>query len=117
MAKGKKEGSTQQKFMVAISYNHDVVLCENYEELNRSQYADMVRKFFPLAFSVSVNPKLKRILQEGCPVQNSRKAKRALENLGDMYFAFRQGARMLILLKTFFTLLERKFASKHLIKK
>ena len=72
--------------MVAISSNHGVVLCENYEKLNGSQYVEMIRKFFPLAFSDSVNPKSKRILQDGCPVQNSRKAKRALEKLGAHVF-------------------------------
>ena len=41
--------------MVAISYKHGVVLCDEYEKLNESQYFEMVRKFFPLAFWASVN--------------------------------------------------------------
>ncbi len=86
-AKGKKEGSTQVKFMVAISYKQGVVLCEEYENrLSGRSFATMVRKKFPLAFMLSINPKSKRVLQDGCPVQNSKRGKRALERLGAHLF-------------------------------
>lgn len=86
-AKGKKEGSTQIKFMVAISFQQGVVLCEQYENrLCGRKFSTMVRRKFPVAFTLSINPKSKRILQDGCPVQNSRRAKRALEKLGAHLF-------------------------------
>lgn len=86
-AKGKKEGSTQVKFMVAISYQQGVVLCEEYENrLCGRGFASMVRKKFPLAFTLSINPKSKRVLQDGCPVQNSKRGKRALDRLGAHLF-------------------------------
>ena len=86
-AKGKKEGSTQIKFMVAISYQHGVVLCEQYENrLSGSTFSKMIRQKFPLAFMLSINPKSKRILQDGCPVQNSKRGKRALDRLGAHLF-------------------------------
>eukprot|EP00111_Clytia_hemisphaerica_P009953 TCONS_00029126-protein len=49
-------------------------------------FATMVRKQFPLAFTLSINPKSKRVLQDGCPVQNSKRGKRALERLGAHLF-------------------------------
>ena len=86
-AKGKKEGSTQVKFMVAISYQQGVVLCEQYDNrLCGRSFSTMVRKKFPLAFSLSINPKAKRLLQDGCPVQNSKRGRRALERLGAHLF-------------------------------
>lgn len=84
--KGKKEGSTQKKFLVAISYNKGVVLCEEYEKLNGRKYSRMVKKFFPLAFNISVNPKSKRLLQDGCPIQNSKRARQALDRIGAHVF-------------------------------
>eukprot|EP00111_Clytia_hemisphaerica_P016448 TCONS_00048723-protein len=86
-AKGQKEGSTQIKFMVAISFQQGVVLCEQYENrLCGRKFSTMIRKKFPVAFMLSINPKSKRVLQDGCPVQNSRRAKRALEKLGAHLF-------------------------------
>jgi transposase len=85
--KGKKEGTKQAKFMVAISHDHGVVLCHQlHEKLNGVKMAKMIHRHFPLAFTLSVNPKSKRLLQDGCPVQNSRKAKRALERIGAHLF-------------------------------
>jgi len=86
-AKGKKEGTKQKKFMVAISYNKGVVMCKEFDfRLNGYKFARMVRRDFPLAFSLSNNPKAKRILQDGCPVQNSRRATRAIGRLGGHIF-------------------------------
>ena len=86
-SKGKKEGNRQAKFMVGMSYRNGIVLCRQYfERLNGASMAKLVRYHFPLAFSLSVNPKSKRILQDGCPVQNSKKAKRAMERLGTHLF-------------------------------
>ena len=64
-AKGKKERSTQVKFMVAISYQQAVVFCEEYE--NRLCGRGLVRKKFPLAFTLSINSKSK---QDGCRLQS-----------------------------------------------
>lgn len=85
-AKGKKEGSTQVKFLVAISYKSGVVLCQEYEKLNGARYARMIKKLFPLAFSISINPQAKRLLQDGCPIQNSKRARRVIERLGAHIF-------------------------------
>ena len=87
IAKGKKEGNKQVKFMVAISYNKGVVLCEEYDrKLDGYRFSRMVRRCFPLAFNLSINPKSKRILQGGCPVQNSKRGKSAIHRLGGHVF-------------------------------
>eukprot|EP00111_Clytia_hemisphaerica_P007141 TCONS_00020741-protein len=85
--KGQKEGTTQKKFMVAISYDKGVVMCKEFEfRLNGYKFARMVRRDFPLAFNLSNNPKAKRILQDGCPVQNSSRGRRAIDRLGGHLF-------------------------------
>lgn len=85
--KGSKEGKTQIKFLVAISHGHGVVLCQQYtHKLNGARFGAMVRKHFPLAFSLSSNKTAKRLLQDGCPVQNSTKGKRAIERVGGKIF-------------------------------
>ncbi len=85
--KGSKEGTTQKKFMVAISYDKGVVMCKEFQfRLNGYKLARMVRRDFPLAFTLSNIPKAKRILQDGCPVQNSKRGKRAIERLGGHLF-------------------------------
>ena len=74
--------------MVAISYNHGVILCEHHtKRLNGEAMAKLVKEHFPLAFALSINPKSKHILQDGCPVQNSKKARHAMEKLGTHLFS------------------------------
>lgn len=73
--------------MVVMSYNSGIVLCKQYfERLNGVSMARPVRYHFLLAFSLSASPKSKRILQYRCSVQNSKKAKKAIERLGPHLF-------------------------------
>ena len=78
-AKGKKEGSTNANFMVAISYGKGVVLCKQYfGNITGAKFADIVKSDFPTAFQESCNPKAKLVLQDGCPRQNSAMALAAI---------------------------------------
>ena len=81
-AKGKKEGTTQAKFMVAISYDRGVVMCEQYTNITGPKFAKMMDNCLPQAFALSVNPHDKRILQDGDPSQNSAVAKEVIADLG-----------------------------------
>ena len=55
-AKGRKEGETQAKFMVAISYNRGVVMCQQYSDgISGDKFARIVDKHFPQAFNLSIN--------------------------------------------------------------
>ena len=74
-------------FVVAISYKRGVILCEQYTGRMSEQYfADFVKEQFPAAFVAIINPKAKRVPQEGYPNQNSKLAKRAMERLGTHLF-------------------------------
>ena len=87
-AKGSKEGTTQVKFMVGIAHEVGVVLCrEVTTRLTGEQYATMLHDHFPTALDKTKNPKGKRILQDGDPAQNSKKAKRAMDIEGIKLFA------------------------------
>lgn len=84
--KGKKEGSVNVNFMVAISYGKGVVLCEQYDgSITGPKFAEIV-KSFPKAFKKSSSPKARRFLMDGCPRQNSKVAVRAIEKVNALVF-------------------------------
>ena len=86
-AKGKKVGSINVNFMVAISYGKGVVLCEQYDgTITGKKFAAIVESSFPTAFEKSSNAKGKRLLMDGCPRQNSRVALRAIKKVGGVVF-------------------------------
>ena len=67
--------------MVGISYNSGTVLCEQYHgRLDGTKFAALIREHFPNAFLRCQN-KSTRVLQDGCPVQNSAKAKLAFKEI------------------------------------
>ena len=73
---------------MAHSYGKGVVLCEQYLELlNDENFSNFVRKCFPAAFKKSANPKGMLFLQDGDPTQNSRKAKKAFDDVGCRMFS------------------------------
>lgn len=45
-------------------------------------FADFVRRHLPNAFRLSVNPRAKRMIQDGDPSQNSAEARTALQEIG-----------------------------------
>ena len=86
-AKGRKEGAVNSNFMIAISYNHGVVLCEQYfGAITGSTMERIIHSSFPQAFEESIKPKGKRFLQDGCPRQNCKKAMDAYDAVGAKVF-------------------------------
>ena len=88
-AKGKKEGVNGKvaNFFVEISYKKGILLCEQYmEQLNGDNFSSFVRKHFPAAFQKSSDPKGMLFLQDGDPTQNSKKAKKAFDDVGCRMF-------------------------------
>lgn len=76
--KGKKEGAVNANFMVGMSYNHGVVMCEQYRgSITGEKMARIINTAIPQALDMSVAPMTRRILQDGCPRQNSKTALRA----------------------------------------
>ena len=86
-SKGRKEGGINVNFMVAISYDKGVVLCEQYDgTITGKKFAEIVRSSFPEGFEKSSNPKAKRFLMDGCPRQNSVEAMCAINEVGGVVF-------------------------------
>ena len=80
--KGKKEGCKNYNFMVGISYNKGVVLCHNYSgSITGEKMADIVRSSISDAFEKSIGPKVKWVVMDGCPRQNSKAAFKAYDAL------------------------------------
>ena len=89
-ARGEKVGcgGKMAHFIVAIVYKRGVVLCEQYHEAFTGEYfANFIRTRFDDAFSSTQNPSHKLFLQDGDPRQNSKKAKKAMEEIGTQLFA------------------------------
>jgi len=86
-AKGSKEGNTKAHFIAAISPGKGFVCCEQYEtRMSGKFFAEFVKNNFEGIFQKSSNEKAKRFLQDGCPSQNSKVAKDALDKCGAKLF-------------------------------
>ena len=68
--KGKKSGNggCSVAFMVGISYNSGVVLCEQYDgRLTGAKFANMIKNHFPRVLALC-KIKSNLILQDNCPI-------------------------------------------------
>ena len=108
-AKGKKEGNRQAKFMVAISYNHGVVLCEQYRgRISGEKFSNIVDENFEDTFEKCGNPRRRRFLQDGDPSQNSAKARRAFQRNDTLLFSIPPRSPDLNPIENFFHLVSVK---------
>ena len=79
-AKGKKEGAVNYNFMVGISYNCGVILCEQwFGAMTGAKMADIVDNSFEQAFQKSGDSKRRLFLMDGCLCQNSKTALKAIK--------------------------------------
>ena len=86
-AKGMKKVATNANFMVGMSYDHGVVLCEQYfGSMTGAKMAEIVQESFPDAFQKSIDPKGKRFLMDGCPRQNSKVSLDAIHKVSGKVF-------------------------------
>ena len=88
--KGSQVGSGGRvaHFIVAITHQKGVALCEQYEgKINGDMFSDLIKTHIQDNFSRCRIPKDKRFLQDGCPVQNSKKARQALDTVGAIKFS------------------------------
>lgn len=114
-AKGKKEGATNANFMVAISYDRGVVMCEQYfGSITGAKFADIVNSHFESAFERSINPRARRLLMDGCPRQNSKKAIHAIEGLRGIVFKIPARSPDLNPIENFFNLVSRELQDQAL---
>ena len=111
-AKGRKEGAVNANFMVGISYDKGVVLCKQYVgTITGEKVAEIVNNCFPEALAKSIDPKGKRILQDGCPRQNSKKAITAMDNVHAKILKIPARSPDLNPIENFFNLVSRKLRS------
>ena len=78
-SKGKKvgHGGKFAHFMVAISYNKGVIVCEQYEKMNRKYMELFFERNFDRLFEISVGSKERCFLQDGVKSQNCANAQEA----------------------------------------
>ena len=116
--KGKKEGVVSTNFMVGISYDNGVVLCEHYEgAINGEKMAKIVDKGFTKAFRKSVCPRTKRFVMDGCPRQNSKKARDAYDRVGAMVMKIPAKSPDLNPIENFFHLVKKELKKQAISKK
>ena len=87
-AKGKKEGVNGRtaKYIVCIAFGKGVICCHRYQEMNGQFFSQFILENFPLIFSKSNSPYVKRFLQDGDPSQNSKLARDAMKEVGATVF-------------------------------
>lgn len=114
-AKGCVEGKTQIRFMVGISYGCGIVLCQPVAgKWNGASMANMVNRHFERSLELGVWGETKHlgvrpwILTDGCPVQNSAIARKALERLGAKYFCIPSRSPDLNPIENLFNLVKRQ---------
>jgi len=107
-AKGKKEGTKTSNFMVGISYDRGVVLCHKYSgTITGEKLENIVKESFGEALKNSISPRGKRILLDGCPQQNSRRALKAYESVGALIMKIPPRSPDLNPIENFFNLAKR----------
>ena len=73
--KGQKEGVRNANFMVGISYQTGVIVCKQYfGSITGEKMAQIADEELAPALERSFEQRARRILQDGCPRQNSRVA-------------------------------------------
>ena len=71
--KGKKEGARNANFMVGISYGEGAIAVQQYfGSITGAKCAKITEECLAPAMERSVAPRARRILQDGCPRQNSK---------------------------------------------
>jgi len=110
--KGRKEGCRNANFMVGISYNCGVVLCEQYfGTVTGNKFAGIVEKSFPEALA-KCSSRVKRVLQDGCPRQNSKVAREAFSNVDTLLFKIPPRSPDLNPIENFFHLAKKKLKAQ-----
>ena len=116
VAKGKKEGVRNANFMIAISHGKGVVMCTQYHgRINGEKFARIVKSEFPTAFSIS--EKTRTFLMDGCPRQNSKVAKAAIERVGGMIFSIPARSPDLNPIENFFNIAQKRLKKEAISKK
>lgn len=111
VAKGKKEGSRNANFMVAISHGKGVVLCEQYfGAITGEKFGEIVKRCFPDTFKTCEKSKI--FLMDGCPRQNSKTAMEAIRKVGGEVFSIPPRSPDLNPIENFFNLAQKELTKE-----
>lgn len=114
-SKGQKEGTKNANFMMGISFDSGVVLCEQYEgSITGKKMAEMIEKYFKDALEKSNAPGALRVLQDGCPRQNSKAARDAFDKMNIRIFKIPPRSPDLNPIENFFHLAKQKLRQQAL---
>ncbi len=111
--KGKRAGTggRMANFMVALSPNRGVVFCKQYfKRWNGDNFSAMVIKDFPDVFKKTAHIRVNMFLQDGCPVQNSAKAKKAFKDVDAEVFPIPPRSPDINPIENFFNLVARQLS-------
>ena len=111
--KGKRAGTggRMSNFMVALSPNRGVVFCEQYyRRWNGDSFSAMVKKHFPGIYERTGHITGTLFLQDGCPVQNSAKARKAFDKVNAKVFPIPPRSPDLNPIENFFNLIAQKLS-------
>ena len=78
-------GGRTAHFIVAMCYGKGVLVCEQYEKMNGSYFADFVKRNFNDMFSKSINPNSKLCMQDGDLSENSKAGRREIVACGSTH--------------------------------
>ena len=109
--KGKRAGTGGRKthFMVALSPGRGVALCHQYQvRLDGKRFVLMVCKLFPDVYKKTEHCEGCLLLQDGCPVQNSAAAYKAIKKLKADIFSIPPRSPDLNPIENFFNLISKK---------
>ena len=114
-AKGSHVGSGGRVayFIAAISHQKSVALCgQSEDKINRDMFSDFIKTHFQETFSRWRIPKGKRFLQDGCPVQNSKKTRQALDTVGAIKFSIPPRSQDLNPIENVFNFIKRELRTQ-----
>ena len=100
-----------------MSYDHGIVLCKQYKgTITGDKFVDIIENSFPQAFEDSIDPKGKRLLMDGCPRQNCKKAKQAISDVGGQIFSIPPRSPDLNPIENLFNLIVKKLKEEAIAK-
>ena len=93
-----ESGGRVANFTVVIAHQKGVGLCKQYEgKINRDMFSDFIKTYFQETFSRRKIPKGKNFLEDGCPVQNSKRQDKLWMQLEQSNLAYLLVHQILIL--------------------
>ena len=109
--KGKQAGTggRMTHFIVALSPGRGVALCHQYHvRLDGKRFALMVCKLFPDVYKKTEHCEGRLLMQDGCPVQNSAAALKAMKKVKVDVFSIPPRSPDLNPIENFFNLISKK---------